>query len=211
MAKKGQSDDKNIELIEDPNAIAERITKSEEFVKKNKDMLSYLGIALAVLIGGGIWYYNNIKEQEQIAQEEMFQAVFYFEADSINKALNGDGVNEGFEYIIEQYDQYGLNKTANLAKFYAGVCYLKLGNYEQAIDYLSDFSASDYLVQGRAYALIGDAHMEQGDFDKAIKFYKKAADYKPNQYFTPTYLMKLGLASEKSNDYPVISRSDRGQ
>ncbi len=33
----------------------------------------------------------------------------------------------------------------------------------------------------------------------AISFYKKAADYEKNEYFTPVYLMKLAIAQEKAN------------
>ena len=174
MAKKNQNEEGNLDLLENPDAIAEQFSKSEEFVKKNKDMLSYVAIGVAALIGIAVWYYGSIQDQEKLAQEEMFQAVFYFEADSINKALNGDGVNEGFEYIIEEYDQYGLNKSANVAKFYAGACYMKLGNFEDAIGYLSDFSSSDYLIQGRAYSLIGDANMELEQYEEAVTYYKKS-------------------------------------
>jgi TolA-binding protein len=57
------------------------------------------------------------------------------------------------------------------------------------------------LVQARAYALIGDANLELKNYEEAITYYKKASDYKPNEYFTPRYLMKLGLAYELNNDY----------
>ncbi|MBX7126564.1 MAG: tetratricopeptide repeat protein, partial [Cyclobacteriaceae bacterium] len=70
-------------------------------------------------------------------------------------------------------------------------------NYELARLYLEDFSSSDLLVQARAYSLIGDANMEQKKYDEAARYYSKAADYKPNKFFSPIYLMKLALAYEK--------------
>ena len=124
----------------------------------------------------------------------MFQAVYYFEKDSLVQALNGDGNNYGFLEII---DEYSLSDAANLSRFYAGASYLKLGNYQNAIKYLNDFSSSDFLIQARAYSLIGDAYIELEDYDNAISFFKKASSENPNEFFTPSYLLKLALAYEK--------------
>jgi len=94
-----------------------------------------------------------------------------------------------------------MTDAGNLANFYIGVIYLKQGQYEDAISYLQDFSSSDLFVQARAYSLIGDASMELDEPQEAIKYYNKAANYKPNKYFTPQYLMKLAMAYESVNDY----------
>ncbi len=127
----------------------------------------------------------------------MFQAVYYFEADSLNKALNGDGNNFGFLEIIEEF---GITAAANLSHFYAGASFLKLGQYENAIEHLNDFSSDDLLLQARAYSLVGDAYMESGNFVDAAKHYQKAAVQEPNKFFTPRYLSKAALAFENSDD-----------
>jgi tetratricopeptide (TPR) repeat protein len=114
----------------------------------------------------------------------------------LNLALNGDGNNLGFKDIISDYK---FTDAAKLASFYAGVSYLKLGKYELSRLYLQDYSSSDLLVQARAYSLIGDTYMEEKNYEEAAKFYEKASDYKPNKFFTPSYLMKAALAYEKSN------------
>jgi TolA-binding protein len=126
----------------------------------------------------------------------MFQAVFYFEADSLDKALNGDGNNLGFLAIIEDY---GITDAANLANYYTGVCYLKQSKFELARLYLEDFSSDDLLVQARAFSLVGDTYMEEENFEDAARYYSKAANYEPNKYFSPGYLMKAALAYEKLN------------
>jgi tetratricopeptide (TPR) repeat protein len=147
---------------------------------------------------GGYFVFNDYKESQNTeAQKQMFQAIYYFEADSLSLALNGDGNNLGFIDIIEEF---GFSDAAKLANYYAGVCYLKQGNFETAILYLEDFSSSDLLVQARAYCLLGDAHMELQKYSDAAKLYKKAANYKPNKYFSPSYWMKAALAYEKAND-----------
>jgi tetratricopeptide (TPR) repeat protein len=138
---------------------------------------------------------NNQNNQAQI---DMFQAVYYFEQDSLDLALHGDGNNYGFLDII---DNYGFTKAANLSQFYVGASYLKKGEFETAIEYLSDFSGDDIVVQARTYALIGDAYMELNDFRTASDFYSKAADYKPNEYLSPIYLVKAAQAYERLMEF----------
>ncbi|MEM6641502.1 MAG: tetratricopeptide repeat protein [Bacteroidota bacterium] len=191
MAKEKKGDE-GIDVLEDPNAI---VDKAEEFFssKKNKALVFGVGGVIAAIIIAITSYNYYITDQDKTAQEELFQAQFYFEADSLGLALNGDGNSYGFLEII---DEFPSTAAANLASFYAGASYLKLGDFDGAIRHLKDFSSNDYLVQARAYALTGDAYMEQDDFANAIEFYEKAANYKPNKAFTPMYLQKLALAQE---------------
>jgi tetratricopeptide (TPR) repeat protein len=193
MAKKKEN--KN-ELLENPDALAERLGNAENWMERNaKTVFGIVGIILLAVAGYfGFNYYK--KSQDTDAQPQMFQAVYYFEADSLSKALNGDGNTLGFLNIIEDYKY---SDAANLAHFYAGVCYLKQGEFDAAILYLQDFSANDLLVQARAYSLIGDAYMEKGEFENAANYYEKAANYEPNKFYSPTYLMKAALAYEKLN------------
>jgi len=194
---KGKNKDEGIEILEDPNAI---VDKANEFLdnKQNRTLVFTIGGILAALVVGFAGYNYYITSQNNAAQEELFQAQFYFESDSLGLALNGDGNSYGFLEII---DTYAGTKAANLANFYAGASYLRLGDFDGAIRYLKDFSSDDYLVQARAYALIGDAYMEQDDFENAIEYYERASDYKPNESFTPIYLKKLGIALEQKGDF----------
>ena len=112
--------------------------------------------------------------------------------------MNGDGLNFGLLDIIQDY---GSTDAGNLARYYAGASYLKLGEYDNAIDQLRGFSSSDLLVKARALSLIGDAYMELGNYSDAAKSYDQAADYKPNKDITSEYLMKAALAYEKQSDY----------
>ena len=205
-AKRAENHD-STELLENPDALRETLVgKSETFFKskRNQNIVLGIGAALAVAIAGVFGYTYYLESQNDAAQNDMFQAVFYFEADSLNRALNGDGNNYGFLEII---DEYGGTEAANLAHFYAGVSYLKQGSYDEAIEYLEDFSSSDLLVQARAYALVGDAYMELGEFGEAATQYQKAADYNANQYFTPQYLVKAGFAYEEMGDYSAAAES----
>ncbi|XOV92464.1 MAG: tol-pal system YbgF family protein [Bacteroidota bacterium] len=203
MAKTKTKEGEGIEILEDPGAL---VSKAEEFLnsKKNRNLTLVIGSFIALVIAGFFGYRYYISNQDQEAQREMFQAVYYFEADSLGKALNGDGINYGFLQIIEDYPG---TKGSNLANFYAGITYLKLGNFENSIRYLKDFNSSDYLLQARAYSLIGDAYLELDDFSSAIASYNDAINYKPNENFTPIYLKKLALAEELQGNYSAAANA----
>lgn len=173
------------------------LTGTADFFNRNsRGLLIAVGaLVLAILAYYGYNQYNKSRDDE--AQREMFPAVFAFESDSLDLALKGNGNKRGFLSII---DDYSGTDAGNLAHFYAGVIYMKQGKFAEAAEQLKDYSADDVLVQARAYALIGDAYMEQNNLGEAISYYKKAADYKPNKFFTAGYLMKLALAQELNKD-----------
>jgi len=192
MAKKEEHKD----LLENAEVIQEKLVDVETWLEKNPKTAIGAVAAIILVVGGFFGYRYYMSNQDGIAQKEMFQAVHYFESDSLNLALNGDGNNLGFLQIIEDY---GMTDAGNLANFYTGVIYLKQAKFPLAIFHLEDFSSNDMLVQARAYSLMGDAYMEQKDFENAAKYYNKAANYNPNKEFTPAYLMKEALAYEKLN------------
>lgn len=195
MAKKVEHH-KN-ELLENPDALAHKLEGAENWAERHSKLFIGIIAVLALAVAGyfGFTYYKDKQNLE--AQNQMFQAIHYFEQDSLSLALNGDGKDLGFIDII---DDYGITDAANLAHFYAGAAFLKQGSYDAARKYLQDFSSSDLLVQARAYSLIGDTYMEEQNFADAAKFYMKAADYKSNKFFSPSYLMKAALAYEKLNE-----------
>ncbi len=155
-------------------------------------------IVLAVLIiGFGGWFAYNawvIQPKEEKAQDAIFKAQQYFAQDSLRLALNGDGVNKGFLYIIKNY---GGTKTANLAKYYAGICDLKLGSYNEAITYLTDFSTDSKPVQMMTYGSLGDAYSELNKKSDAINAYQKAATtFEDDKDNSAEYLFRAALLSE---------------
>ncbi|MFC3416667.1 tetratricopeptide repeat protein [Algoriphagus hitonicola] len=193
LSKKAQQEQN--ELLENPAALAESLGRGEAFLKKNSKILGGVLIAAILLIGGILFFQINTQNQNEKAQEEMFQAVYFYEQDSVDFALNGDGINPGFLQIVDEYPR---TDAANLANFYIGSIYLSEKNFSDAISYLEKFSSDDYLVQAKAYSLLGDAYLDSGNLDDAISNYQKAANHKPNEYFTPKYLYKLAVAYEEN-------------
>lgn len=177
--------------------MAARLVESEDFVRNHRNLL--LGI-LAVVVAavlGGFGYYSWRGQQTQKAQSAMFRAVDAWETDSLKKAMKGNGKAPGLVTVV---NEYGSTKAGNLANFYAGVASLKEGKYKDALDYLEDFSSDDYLVQSRAYALMGDAQLELNKPKEAADLYAKAADHNANGYFSPGYLLKEATARELAKD-----------
>lgn len=170
--------------------------KAQDFYTKNKNVINIGLLAIVVIIGGFFAYNRFVKApNEQKAQEAIFGAQNFFAVDSFKLALNGDGNTYGFLQVI---DKYGGTKAGNLAKYSAGVCYVKLGDYQKGIDQLKAFSSKDLVIQSLANGLIGDAYMELNKADDAVSYYKKAgaAD---NMLTSPIYLLRAGLALEKAN------------
>jgi len=195
MAKKETKKSEQNELIENPEVIAEKLVPGEDFLKSNSKILAGILAVAVVLIGGVLFFQYNTQQQNEKAQAEMFQAVYFFEQDSIDFALNGDGINKGFLTIIEDYPR---TDAANLSHFYTGSIYLSQKKFEDALTHLEEFSSDDYLVQAKAYSLVGDANLELGKTEEAIAQYTKAARTNENKFMSPKYLAKLAVAQEEA-------------
>ena len=173
--------------------------KTETFIEENKKPIISVIVGIVVVIAGYFAYANFVAApNEQQAKEMMFMAEQYFAQDSLNKAIYGDGVNLGF---LEIQDRFGSTKAGNLASYYLGISFLRSGQFEAAIDALEDFSSDDVLISSIALGAQGDAYMELGDKSKAASFYSKAAKENANEFTSPIYYMKAGMAYEAAGEY----------
>jgi len=174
------------------------LTKTEQFLEKHLNLVFYVigGIIVVVLGVLGINKYV-ISPKNVEAQEQMFAAQNFFSVDSFDVALNGDGVSLGFLDII---DDFGSTKSGKLAQYYAGISFLHLGDYNQAIKHLKKFKTDDLLLAPLAKAAIGDAYVELGNYDKAISAYNDALAVNYNDFTTPTIKLKLALVYEEKGN-----------
>jgi tetratricopeptide (TPR) repeat protein len=176
-------------------AVEVALSKTEKYIEDNRKSLTIIIVAIAAVVGGYLGYkkfYLEPKEKE--AQSEMFMAERYFEQDSFKLALEGDGQYPGFLDII---DDYGFTKSANLSNYYAGICYLRLGEFNDAIDNLEQFDGNDRLVAPVALGATGDAYVELGELKKGVKYYMKASKLNQNEMTSPIYLLKAGFVYEE--------------
>ncbi|WP_010521433.1 tetratricopeptide repeat protein [Aquimarina agarivorans] len=193
------------------NTLDETANKTEEWVAANQKYIFGVVGALALVALAYIGYDRFVKQPKEIeAANEIFQAQKYFnqaqEASSTQKdslynlALNG---GEGKLGLIDVVDQYGGTKTANIANYYAGISYLKIKDYKQAIDYLDNFKSEDYILQAIAYGALGDSFAQlekEGVSSEAISYYNKAANLNKNSFTTPMFLLKAAKMAIASGD-----------
>jgi tetratricopeptide (TPR) repeat protein len=193
MAKKKK--DVNPQTISN---VEQTLTRTEQYLEENyKTLLTGLGVI--VVLVGLIWLgklYLNKRNDE--AQSQMYQAERYLEMDSLNLALNGDGNYLGF---LDISNDYKFTNAGNLAKYSAGICYLQLGDYEAAIEFLNKYSKKDKVLGSIAIGATGDAYVELGELDKGVSKYIEAADFAENSFNTPMFLMKAGEIYELNGNY----------
>ncbi len=182
--------------VDNLTEIESALTRTEQFLEKNQKIIGIVIGAIVVIAVGYFGFHKfYIEPNQKKAQEQLFQAQNYFEKDSFNLALNGDGTNPGFLDII---DDFGSTKAGNLANYYAGISYLHMGKYNEAIDHLKKFSTDDILLGPVTVGAQGDAQLELGNSAKALDLYTEAYKMNNNQLTTPVYMLKAGELLENS-------------
>lgn len=171
------------------------VLKAKNFYTQYQKPLLTVIIVIVVLIAGWVGYKNYVvAPKEEEAENAIWKAEQYFRQDSLKLALNGDKFNHGFTYVI---NNYGSTKAGNLAKYYAGVCYLRTGDFNKAVSYLKDFSTSAKQIQMMAYGALGDAYSELNKNDDAVNYYKKAAsEFTDDATMSSEYLFRAALKLE---------------
>ena len=208
MAKQNtKQGDERLENVE------EALSKTELWIEKNQKTLWIILIALLVIAFAiyGISRYRakrnetakNLSFPSEISfEEKATQAVnyasYYMQNEDYAAALNGEGEKVGFLSIV---NDYGSTKAGKLAAYYAGLCYLKQGDYQNAIEYLKKYTNDDKVLAPLALGLIGDCYLELGDNQNAVAYYEKAANKNANEFSSPMHLLRLGMTYEIMGNY----------
>ena len=164
--------------VAEQETLGEAMNKTEFFFEKNGRMLSYVFLGLLVLAALVFGYRALVvSPRAEKAAEMIAEAQYRFEDQNADYALalEGDANGAGFLEVIEKY---GSTPSGNLAKHYAGICYLKAGDLENAAEFLARYSPvkgiPGALINAQNYGLQGDIAVERKDYAKAVKFYDKA-------------------------------------
>ncbi len=193
MAKKTSIEEQEV-------VITETLSKTEAFLEKNGRKLSILFITLLV-IAGAVYGYRALvlTPRAEKAAELIDDAQSHFDAENIDYevALLGDDEGAGFLDVIEQY---GSTPSGNLAQHYAGICYLNMGDFENAKKYLAAYSSvsglAGAIINAQNLGLQGDVAVELNDYSAAVKFYNSAVQAAENNLTAPMYLRKAALAEQ---------------
>ena len=177
------------------------VTKVLSFFNKYQNLIYGIIIAALVIVLA-ILAFNRFYLQKKNAEAsaQILQPKQWFmqgDTASLRLALEGDGENDGF---LDIANGYKLTKTSNTANYYAGLTYLKLGQKDEALEYLKKFKQKEDVLWYACQAIIGDLYDEQGDEDKALSYYEKAVKGK-DPLFTPISLFKLGQIYERKGDW----------
>jgi tetratricopeptide (TPR) repeat protein len=98
-------------------------------------------------------------------------------------------------------EEYAGTKAANLAHYAAGISYMRLSQYEQAIAHLEDFKTDDAMLAPISLGSIGDAFMQLGQPEDALGYYERAVGEDINDFTTPLYLQKAGITALEVGDF----------
>ena len=177
------------------NEIDETIVASTGFVERNIKALSYtVGGILVVVIIALLTYQYYIVPRNAEAADNIAVAEQLFAAGDFDKALNGDGSNDGFLQIV---DKYGSTPSGNHARLYAGLCYAQTGKAEEAVKYLEDYElCGDLMVSNAALGALGNCYAQLGQNDKAASTLLKAAKRADNNTLSPLYYLQAGQIYE---------------
>jgi tetratricopeptide (TPR) repeat protein len=179
-----------------------RHSNAEQFWTKYSKPLT-IGFTVIVLAIAGYFIYNSMvtAPNAKKAEEAIFKAEEYYRMDSLDKALNGDGVTQGLLRVISRY---GGSEAGNRARLMAGSIYLRKGDYKNAIKHLEDFNTGVKQVEAKATALLADAYAEMGaaannnaNKEKAAGLYEKAAaTFDKDELSASEYLFRAGFLYE---------------
>lgn len=181
----------------------------EKWTKKNINLV--YGVLGAIILIPVLWFgYQEFvaKPKAKEASAAMFMAENYFALDSFNLALNGNAEFSGFTTII---DEYGSTPSGNLAKYYAGICYFNLEQFQEGVDVMKGFKTDDAILYAIGQGIIGDCYSELENYTEAVSYYEKAASKNSNSLSTPIFLRKAAqlYELELTNTDKAIELYDR--
>ena len=168
-------------------------------------------IVAVVVVGLGYMFYKQFvsePREKEISEHLSFAQNVFNEALDANTtaardslftlSLNGDKTHAGFLKIIKDY---GSSKAGNVAYYAAGMAYLQLNKYKEAVTHLDKFSSSDPSLSALALGNIGDAFVALNQPNDALDYYKKAIDKSDNALTAPIYLNKAAQVAQDQKNY----------
>ena len=201
------------ELESDP--LIENYNKAVSVFNENKTTILAIVIGVVVVIASLIGYNVYSQNQEQEAQNLLATAEGYYSEGDYDKALNGDDFELTYGFVSIANDYSG-TEAGNLAIYYASVSSFKLGNIEDALDYISRYDAPDGILGVGAISFHAKLYLANGSLEKAAETFVKAANWDVNDTTTPFNLYKAAetyyelenmdkaseLGDQILNDYP---------
>ena len=186
--------------------------KTEQFIENNSRNLVMAIGAVAVLIIGVVGYGKFVSEPAELeGNQDSWRAEQYFMMDSLDLALNGDGLYPGLYDIVEDHDG---TKAAARAQYEIGTILRSQGDYTGAIEAFNSANLNDDVLTVLAAINIGDCEVELGNYEAAAGAFSKAAKSSERSigedYLAPIALYKGALVDlELGNNSAAASKLTR--
>ena len=188
MANKNQEETRT--SIEEVN---DTLTGLGEKVQNNPKTLVYTCVAVAVVVAVIlIWVYGVRQPGINAANQALGQA-------DMELLMGNDSI------ALEKYKQVAADhgyKAGDLASLNAAILLYQKKDYEQAIKYLEDYSASDEIIGAGAKSLEGDCYVNLKKYDEALDCYEDAVKISnDNPAYTPTFMLKEATVLREMKNY----------
>ena len=142
----------------------ETASKSEKWLEENQKLVfGFIGLVLLGIFAY-VAYFKFIQAPKEIkaADQLAYSKADFLAAQKATQnidslytiALNGKDNKFGLTDVAETYSG---TKAGNLANYMAGISYMNLGDYKNAVKYLSEFSSDDVVLAPIAKGKLGDA------------------------------------------------------
>ncbi|WP_138429924.1 tetratricopeptide repeat protein [Fodinibius saliphilus] len=179
--------------------LLETFSKAQSLYDNNKSAIIGAAIAVIVLIGGSIGYYYYSAAQESEAQQLMAKATQAYLNQDYQTALTGSETQftVGFEQII---NNFSITDAANLASYYASVCEFKLGNTQEALNYINNYEIPDGILGVGPISFHGVLLTDLGNHAQAAETYVKAAEWDKNESTTPYNYLEAARAYQDAGN-----------
>lgn len=184
--------------MENKNPNIQPVNQEEaDFVAKTKkyrkQLTGFFIAVVVVLVAILVWF---LVRQSQVAKADQAIALADVEQnDSIALNLYKDAAAHG-------------TKSGDRAKVEAAIRLYQAGNYEEAVKYLDDASASDEIVAAGIETLKGDCYVNLQNYDVAIKAYEKAIkEANHNSQLVPIILIKEANVYREQKNYAAEAKA----
>ncbi len=182
-----------------------KINQIAEWYENNRRNANIILVGLIAVVAGYIYYQTKYKpDKEEEAYGELFMTERYFDKDSMNLVINGDGK---YKSAVDIADEYGNTAAGNLAKYYAGRAYMSKKDFKTALEYLEDVEFDDEIMAPSIVALIADCYSELNETAKAADLYMKAGTLRENLYTSPAFLMRAGIHYEEVKNWEAATKA----
>jgi len=169
------------------------------FYQTNKATVIGGGVGIILVIGLIIGYVVYSGQQEQEASVLLGMAEQELMMGNYETALYGN--DEEFTLgFVQIANNYSGTDSGNLAHYYAAVSEFELGNYQDALDYIQDFTPPQGILGVAAISLHANIQLELENFTAAAEQYERAAEWDENSSTTPANLLEAAQAYQRAEN-----------